>query len=279
MGEMGFAEGGFFMSKILDWIKKHVWQTILIVLGLFFLPLLLVHIAYRISAISPWFASTWEAGELITYIAGFEAFLGTVLLGMIAINQNTNAIEVNSRILKIEEKSSYLSRCPNIEVIPKEFVLKELGDIYEIEDPVFCEKNLFSKLNLKPTNWKDSFFIGTIAFINHTAFNITVELQTLVIDSEINDKVEPFLDFIPLPYRQSILHISTSNEKVICFVLNIDASNESIDRRGTMSFLVRNNVSDEFVYKVTFILFVQKDATKGSLFITNFTHEKVNFDN
>jgi hypothetical protein len=63
------------MSKILDWVKKHVWQTILIALGIFFLPLILVHIAYRISAVSPWFASTWYPGELITYIAGVEAFV------------------------------------------------------------------------------------------------------------------------------------------------------------------------------------------------------------
>ena len=86
------------MSKILDWIKKHVWQTILIGVAAFFVPLVLVHVAYRISAVSPWFASTWEAGELITYIAGFEAFIGTVFLGSVAAKQNEAGFSALSNI-------------------------------------------------------------------------------------------------------------------------------------------------------------------------------------
>ena len=114
MGEMGL-EGDFSMSKILDWIKKHVWQTILIVLGLFFLPLSLVHIAYRITAVSPWFASICGAGELITYIAGFEAFIGTVFLGIVAVRQNDKANELNELMLKREEKRDFYERQPLID--------------------------------------------------------------------------------------------------------------------------------------------------------------------
>lgn len=102
------------MSKILDWIKKHVWQTILIGFGLFFAPLFLVHVAYKIPAISPWFASTWEAGELITYIAGFEAFLGTVVLGAVAVRQNDKSNELNARMIKNEELHGTFERQPNL---------------------------------------------------------------------------------------------------------------------------------------------------------------------
>ena len=87
------------MSKILDWIKKHVWQTILIGFGLFVLPLIIVHVAYRIPAVSPWFASTWQAGELITYIAGFEAFIGTVALGCATVYLNASANKLSSSLL------------------------------------------------------------------------------------------------------------------------------------------------------------------------------------
>lgn len=100
------------LSNILDWVKKHVWQTVLIVFGLFFLPLILVHIAYRIQAISPWFTSAWEAGELITYIAGFEAFLGTVFLGIIAAQQNEKATKLNERMLTNEENRDSFERQP-----------------------------------------------------------------------------------------------------------------------------------------------------------------------
>ncbi|PKM40978.1 MAG: hypothetical protein CVV04_00515 [Firmicutes bacterium HGW-Firmicutes-9] len=105
------------MSKILDWIKKHIWQTAMIGFSLFFLPLILVHIAYRIPAISPWFASTWQAGELITYIAGFEAFLGTVVLGLVAIRQNDKSNELNERMLNAEEKRDLFERQPIIDVL------------------------------------------------------------------------------------------------------------------------------------------------------------------
>lgn len=104
------------MSKILDWIKKHIWQTILIVLGLFFLPLLLVHIAYRIPAISPWFASSWNSGELITYIAGFEAFVGTVFLGAIAVYQNNDANQISKNIQNSTENLHKLERQPIFEI-------------------------------------------------------------------------------------------------------------------------------------------------------------------
>ena len=104
------------MSKILVWIKKHVWQTVLIGFGLFLVPLIFVHIAYRIPAISPWFASTWEAGELITYIAGFEAFLGTVVLGLVAIRQNDKSNELNERMLNAEEKRDLFERQPTIDI-------------------------------------------------------------------------------------------------------------------------------------------------------------------
>lgn len=104
------------MSKILDWIKKHVWQTVLIGFGLFFMPLILVHVAYRIPAISPWFASTWQAGELITYIAGFEAFIGTVFLGVVAVRQNDEANELSELMLKAKEKQDLFERQPIVSI-------------------------------------------------------------------------------------------------------------------------------------------------------------------
>ncbi len=117
------------MSKILDWIKKHVWQTILIGFGLFVLPLIIVHVAYRIPAVSPWFASTWQAGELITYIAGFEAFIGTVALGCATVYLNASANKLSSSLLEIEEKRSCYERQPALQVNTGS---AELTTLYEV---------------------------------------------------------------------------------------------------------------------------------------------------
>ena len=105
------------LSKVFFWIKKHVWQTVSIGLGLFFAPLFFVHIAYRITAISPWFASTWNAGDLIAFIAGFFSFLGSLGLGLLALYQNKKANELSDRILKSQELRDRFDRTPCISII------------------------------------------------------------------------------------------------------------------------------------------------------------------
>lgn len=113
-----------FLSGIQAWIEKHKWQTFLIGFGLFIAPLILVHVAYRITAISPWFASTWESGELITYIAGFEAFLGSAFLGVIALIQTQDATErakasneISTLMLNNEAKRDAFERQASIMLI------------------------------------------------------------------------------------------------------------------------------------------------------------------
>lgn len=114
------------MSKILDWIKAHKVATIFIILGAFFLPLVFVHIAYRISAVTPWFSSTWNSGDLITYFAGFEAFFGTVFLGAITVRQNDKANELNTRMIKNEELRGVFERQPNL-IIEKSIIQPFFG--------------------------------------------------------------------------------------------------------------------------------------------------------
>lgn len=100
------------MSKILDWIKSHKALTVLIAAAVFLLPLVCVHVAYKINAASPFFVSTWDSGNLITYIAGFEAFIGTVFLGSVAVYQNRKANDLNARMLENEERRDAFERQP-----------------------------------------------------------------------------------------------------------------------------------------------------------------------
>ncbi len=55
---------------------------------LFAVPLVMVHMLYKIDTEIIWLQSEWTAGEFLTYIAGFEAFIGTVFLGFLALWQN-----------------------------------------------------------------------------------------------------------------------------------------------------------------------------------------------
>jgi len=108
------------MLKFFDWIKSHKALTVLIATAVFLLPLVCVHVAYKINAVSPFFVSTWDSGNLITYIAGFEAFLGSFFLGGVAVYQNKKANELNARMLENEEKRDAFERQPSVLLLGKE---------------------------------------------------------------------------------------------------------------------------------------------------------------
>ena len=76
------------MKNALIWVKNHKLATAIIILCVFFLPLFAVHLCFKSSLNISWLTAEWSAGELIGYIAGFEAFIGTVALGALALWQN-----------------------------------------------------------------------------------------------------------------------------------------------------------------------------------------------
>lgn len=77
------------MDKLWPWIKKHPIKSIILSTLIFVIPLLVVNFLFKIPAINSWFIPEWEAGSVLEYIAGFEAFLGTLLLGIISVHQNS----------------------------------------------------------------------------------------------------------------------------------------------------------------------------------------------
>lgn len=76
------------MIKLLNFIKNHKFCALLISIPIFIIPLILVHIFYTLDIGIEWLQAKWSAGEILAYIAGFEAFIGTVSLGFLALYQN-----------------------------------------------------------------------------------------------------------------------------------------------------------------------------------------------
>lgn len=103
------------MDRILNWMKKHKVKATLLVLILFAFPLLFVHLSYKLDIGLEWLHTKWSAGELLAYIAGFEAFVGTVALGLVSIYQNKVAQQVNERISK---ENNYLQRISIQKLLP-----------------------------------------------------------------------------------------------------------------------------------------------------------------
>ena len=69
-------------------MRKHKVCVFILSILIFAVPLTIVHMLYKIDCEIIWLQSEWTAGDVLTYIAGFEAFIGTVALGFLALWQN-----------------------------------------------------------------------------------------------------------------------------------------------------------------------------------------------
>ena len=101
------------MKKIVDWINDHKKLCILIVILFFIVPI--ITIIYLHYVIPSFFKSIGiSADTLITYIAGFEAFIGTVYLGFVAARQSEKANDLNDRMIANAEVQHRFERQPSI---------------------------------------------------------------------------------------------------------------------------------------------------------------------
>ena len=103
------------------WLTDEKWAMPAIVLVSVWkdmgFPLLIVHILFRAYSSIPWFEAKWSAGNVLAYIAGFEALLGTVILGLITVTQSEKANEVNERLARENNHLQKISIQPLLEQI------------------------------------------------------------------------------------------------------------------------------------------------------------------
>ena len=83
------------MNEMIEYMKKRIKKIILFLVIAFAAPMLVVHLLFSIEAPAGWIAAKWSAGDLLTYIAGFESFVGTMTLGIVAAYQTkqSNALQ------------------------------------------------------------------------------------------------------------------------------------------------------------------------------------------
>lgn len=94
------------------WVKKNKFKAILLIIGLFLIPLVIVHCLFKWKSGYNLISAEWTAGELIGYIAGFETFIGTVILGIIAVWQTEKANKTNDNLLELTKDTEKKSVLP-----------------------------------------------------------------------------------------------------------------------------------------------------------------------
>lgn len=239
------------MSKILDWIKKHIWQTIFIGLGLFFVPLILVHMAYRIPAISPCFASTWEAGDLLGYIAGFEAFLGTMLLCILTLSQNKRANDLSERLLNIQEERDKYEMRPNLKLANVEHISKKIIDVMN-ENP-----NVFFSPDINDDDYKNEVSVIQIDLINIGNRTVDAEFQSLLIkpQSMIHIANDILITAIaPLNSKTNVQSIDKNSSFTLNFIMTPEYIWNSAPRDIELTIMLRDILGSYFKETIKFAL-------------------------
>lgn len=105
------------MEILFDWIKKHRALAIIVIVCSFLMPILFIHILFSAEAPSPWLAAKWEPGDLLTYIAGFESLLGTVVLGAVTVYQSNKSNKANERLARENNNLQKVSVQPLLPIL------------------------------------------------------------------------------------------------------------------------------------------------------------------
>lgn len=103
------------MKKILDWMIAHKVQTAGLCITIFALPLIIIHILFKLETDISWLIAEWDAGALLAYVAGFETFFWTVALGAVTAYQSYTANKINERLSK---ENNYIQKISIQQMLP-----------------------------------------------------------------------------------------------------------------------------------------------------------------
>lgn len=98
---------------MFEWIKKHkIFVVVLSFFIIFGIPFL-IHVLFKIHPKNDFWVAEWTAGDLLGYYGAILAFIGTVVLGMLALYQN-HIIKVESdkraELLEQRERESNMPK-------------------------------------------------------------------------------------------------------------------------------------------------------------------------
>ena len=104
------------LNSFVNWVFANKLKLFVIIFLLFAIPLIVVHVLFKWKSNFEWIQAEWTAGDLISYIAGFEAFIGTTFLSFLALWQNQRHKQENDvkdkKLIEIENEKIRLSNMP-----------------------------------------------------------------------------------------------------------------------------------------------------------------------
>lgn len=241
------------MKKIVDWINSHKILTVCIALFLFVVQPIVVHWMFKTPAATPFWENTWDAGDLLGYIAGFEAFLGTVFLGFVAVRQNDTANDLNKKLVKIQEDQGVFERQPEFYIEAQTKHLPDFSEVYKLLKCTFISKGFFSKLDSEAFDKEDT-FLFLIKLKNRSDFRVIANLSTLQLSDESGAIVLEF-DEMPMIFKTYPLYLDKGTEEEVAFIMKPSEINKLDNVDGTVRFTLKNPINEGFILSINFSIF------------------------
>ena len=120
-------KGRIFVKKIF---AKYKWLLIaLLMISMIAVPMV-VNILFKFSST---FSAEWSAGDALSYVSGLQALLGTIILGIITVEQGQDAQKVNERL---SEENNKLQKIMAQKLLP---VVKMINPSCKPTEP-YCTK-------------------------------------------------------------------------------------------------------------------------------------------
>jgi len=237
------------LFKTFLWIKKHKRLSVLIGFSLFLLPLIIVHLLYKWRTPFYLLQSNWDSGDLIAYIAGFEAFFGTVFLGIVAVWQNDKANELTKIILNNEEKHRKFERQPSLMLCRWEFTPASDDEIFRNANPILSYDESFLFTSIIDD---ENLYILNITLINSSkAFTeFSLDHFRLIQDIDGGERVD--YSNIPLSCEQERFHIAPMKEITFGFVLNRHFFSNCLINRASFGITMRNSIGELYSELIEF---------------------------
>lgn len=140
---------------MFDWLKRHKLLIIIISFVIIFGVPLIIHILFKIKAPNSFWVAEWSAGDLLSYYGSILAFLGTVVLGILALYQN-HIIKIEAdRRTELLEQREYEKNMPKFIATPtgrNGFTSNLRFSIRNISENLASEVELYDIKILKPNN-------------------------------------------------------------------------------------------------------------------------------
>jgi len=91
------------MKELFEVLKKYKKTIILTSLICFIIPLLVIHCLFKWYSGIEFLVAEWTAGELLGYVGTILSFVGTVILGILALQASQKANKLSEKVIDIEK--------------------------------------------------------------------------------------------------------------------------------------------------------------------------------